>query len=132
MERAEDEVAGLCGLDGDEYGLLIAHLSDENDVRVLAGRGVKGIGKGFGVDMHLALVDETVFPIMDELDGVLDRDDVVPAVTISMGICRNTAPRSKRSMKMFTRNLATPGISWAWSVSWMSSNWAALCAGMMP
>ena len=38
VQRAEDQVAGLRGLDGDGHRLEVAHLADEHDVGVLAQR----------------------------------------------------------------------------------------------
>ncbi len=45
VQRAEDQVAGLGGLDGDRDRLQVAHLAHQDDVRVLAQRRAQGAPK---------------------------------------------------------------------------------------
>ena len=56
--------------------LQVAHLADQDDVRVLAQGRVQRLGEAAGVDADLALVDQAVLARVHELDRVLDRDDV--------------------------------------------------------
>src|SRR5581483_4049743 len=65
-------------------GFQVAQLADEDYVRVFAQRAAQGSGKGFGVDAHFPVVDKAVFTFMDKLDGVLDSDDMIPAVLIGI------------------------------------------------
>ena len=81
VQRAEDQVAGLGGLDGDGDRLQVPHLADEHDVRVLAQRGAQGLLEAVGVGADLALVDQALLVLVDELDRVLDGDDVVGTVS---------------------------------------------------
>src|SRR5215813_13110271 len=69
-------------LDGDGDGLEIAHLADEDDVGILAQGGAERVLERAGVAVHLALVDEALLVLVDELDRVLDGDDVIGAVLV--------------------------------------------------
>ena len=60
VERAEDEVARLGGLDRDRDRLEVAHLADEHDVRILAQRGAERVLEALRVLADLALVDEAL------------------------------------------------------------------------
>ena len=84
MQRAEHEVAGLgrgqCGRDR----LEVAHLADEDHVGVLAERGAKTFGEARSVDADLALVDDAALVPVHELDGVLDREDVLGARAVHL------------------------------------------------
>ena len=77
VQRAEHQVAGLGGLDGDRDRLEVAHLADQHDVGVLAQRRAQRVLEPVGVRVHLALVDQALLVLVHELDRVLDRDDVV-------------------------------------------------------
>jgi hypothetical protein len=82
VERAEDEVARLGGLDGDGDGLEVAHLAHEHDVGVLAQRGAQGALEALGVRADLALVHQALLVRVHELDGVFDGDDVIRGVAL--------------------------------------------------
>ena len=61
--------------------LEVAHLADEDHVGVLAQRGAKRLGERRRVRADLALVDDAGPVVVQELDRVLDREDVlVPGV----------------------------------------------------
>ena len=81
MQRREHEVPGLgCGERGRDR-LEVAHLADEDHVGVLAQRGAKPLGERRRVLADLALVDDARAVVVQELDRVLDREDVlVPRV----------------------------------------------------
>ena len=61
MQRAEDQVAGGGGGDGQFDGFQVAHFADENDVRVFAQRAAQSRRKGFGVDADFAMVHQATF-----------------------------------------------------------------------
>lgn len=84
VQRAEDQMAGLGGGDGGGDRLIIAHLADQNDIRVLAQGAAQRRGKAARIRADLALVDERLPALIDILDGVLDRDDVVAAGLVDM------------------------------------------------
>ena len=77
MERREDQVARLRGVERHRHRLGVAHLADENDVRVLAEGGAERGGEGRRVVADLALADHAADVVVGELDRILDRDDVV-------------------------------------------------------
>ena len=79
VQRAEHQVAGLRRLDRDRDGLEVAQLADQDDVRILAQRRAQRVLERVGVRAHLALVDQALLVLVDELDRILDRDDVILA-----------------------------------------------------
>ena len=82
MQGAEDQVARLGGSDGRLDGVLVAHLTDENDVRVLTKAGAQTVGEAAGVLAHLALVDGAQVRLVNIFHRVLERDDVGLAVVV--------------------------------------------------
>ena len=59
--------------------LEIAHLADEDHVRVLAQRCAQRLGERRCVATDLALVDDAISVPVQELDRILDREDVLAA-----------------------------------------------------
>ncbi|SKN50460.1 Uncharacterised protein [Mycobacteroides abscessus subsp. massiliense] len=76
MQRAENQVTGFGGGQGEGDGFRVAHLTDQNHVWVFAQGGTQGVGKAVGVLMQLALVDERLFALVDELNRVFDGQNV--------------------------------------------------------
>src|SRR5205823_2747122 len=73
VQRREYEVPGQRGLYGDPCGLDVAHLADQDDVRVLPQDGPQPTGEGdTGRLVDLDLVDR----VEGVLHRVLDRHDV--------------------------------------------------------
>ena len=79
MHGREDEVAGLGGLQCRLGAFGIAELADQDHVGVLAQRSTQGREVRLGVDPDLALVDDAVLVVVEDLDRVFDGDDVLPA-----------------------------------------------------
>jgi hypothetical protein len=83
VQRREDEVARFGrhqrGLDR----LEVAHLADQDHVRVLAQRAAQRVGEP-GIDRDLALVDDRPVVAVEELDRVLDRHDVGAARVVDV------------------------------------------------
>ena len=77
VQRGEREVAGLRDRQRRLDGLDVAHLADEHDVGVLPEKVPQRLREAVGVASDLALVDEAVFVLVDEFDGILDGHDVV-------------------------------------------------------
>jgi hypothetical protein len=65
-------------------GLQVAHLSDQDDVRVLAQRGAQRALEALGVGADLPLVDQALLVVVDELDRVFDGDDVIGPVAVDV------------------------------------------------
>ena len=59
------------------HGFQVAHLPDQDDVRILAERGAEGLGEAQRVLADLALADHALVVLVDVLDGILDGEDVV-------------------------------------------------------
>ena len=76
VDGAEDQVAGLGGVDAGLEGFAVAHLADQDDVGVLADRVLEGRLPVGDVEADLALVDDRLLVGEDELDRVLDGQDV--------------------------------------------------------
>ena len=84
MERREDEVAGLRRGQRRADRLHVAHLADEDHVRVLAQRGLEAHREGLCVRPDLALVDDALLVRVQELDRVLDGEDVIVAGLVDL------------------------------------------------
>ena len=76
VQGAEDQVPGLCGGQGELNRFEVAHFAHENDIGILAERGLQRIGEGQRVNAQLALVDEALLCFMNELDRIFDGEDV--------------------------------------------------------
>jgi hypothetical protein len=76
VHGGQHQVAGLGGLERDVHRLVVAQLTDEDDVGVLAERRAQGSGEVDGVEPHLALGDRGALAAVEELDGVLHGEDV--------------------------------------------------------
>jgi hypothetical protein len=76
VQRREDQVAGLGGVQRRFDRLEVAHLADQDDVGVLAQRGAQGVRERRRVDRDLPLVDDRLVVAVQVLDRVLDRHHV--------------------------------------------------------
>ena len=72
-------MARLRGVQRDRHRLGVAHLADQDDVRVLAERRAQRGGEARRVVADLALADHAADVVVGELDRILDRDDVIVA-----------------------------------------------------
>ena len=77
VQRPERQVARLGDAQRRLDRLEVAHLADQHDVGILAQRRAQRAREALRVAVHLALVDEAALVLVDELDRVLDRQDVV-------------------------------------------------------
>jgi hypothetical protein len=77
-------VARLRDGEGRRDGLEVSHFTDEDYVGVLAQDGLQRVLERLRVGEHLALIDETALVLVHELDGVLDRHDVLTALGIDL------------------------------------------------
>ena len=84
VHRREHEMAGLGGLERRLGGLAVAQLADQDHVGVLAQHAPEGLVERLGVDPNLALVDDALLVVVEELDRILDRDDVLPARAVDV------------------------------------------------
>ena len=84
MQRAEDEVAGLGGGQRRRDRLEVAHLAEQDHVGVLTERAAESVGEARCVLADLALVDDAPLVVVQELDRILDRDDVIGARAVDL------------------------------------------------
>ena len=84
VQRAERQVAGLGDLQRRFDRLEVAHLADQDDVRILAQRRAQRVAEAVGVAVHLALVDQAVLVLVDVLDRILDRQDVLVPLRVDL------------------------------------------------
>ena len=76
MQGPEHEVAGLGERQGELNGLRVAHLTDEDDVGVLAQRRAQGARERISVEPDLPLVHGRGLVPVHVLDRILDGEDV--------------------------------------------------------
>ncbi len=84
VQRREDEVAGLRSLKRDLCRVRIAQLADEDDVGVLPQHAAERLREALRVEADLSLVDDAAAIAMEDLDGIFDGDDVLPASTVDL------------------------------------------------
>ena len=84
MQRGEDHVPRFGRRDRRFDRLQVAHLADQNHVRVLPQRAADGLGERGHVDPQFALVHRRLLVRVVELDGVLDRDNVMVEVLVDI------------------------------------------------
>ncbi len=84
VQGGEGQVAGLGDAQRRLDGLEVAHLADQHDIGVLTQAGPQGVGEAMGVGVELALVDDALLVAVEILDRVLDRDDVLGALTVHL------------------------------------------------
>ena len=76
--RGQHQMSGLGGGQGKADRLQIAHLADQDDVRIFPQRRPQGVGETRRVAANLPLGDQTAARRVNELDGVFDGEDVLP------------------------------------------------------
>jgi hypothetical protein len=76
VQRGEHEVARLRRGQRRAYRLLVAHLTDEDHVGVLAQHPPHRAAEVHGVRADLALIDDRELVLVQVFDRVLERDDV--------------------------------------------------------
>ena len=76
VQRRQHEVADLSRSQRCRDSLVVAHLTDQDDVWVLSHHVAQRFFVAVGVDSDLALVDDALLVLVQHLDRVFDRDDV--------------------------------------------------------
>ncbi len=79
VHRRIHHVTGVRRLQGGSHGLGVAQLADQNHVRILTERHAQRLEERPRVAAQLPLRDQRLLGRVDELDGILDRDDPVLA-----------------------------------------------------
>ena len=84
VQGREREVARLGDAQGRLDGLEVAHLADQDDVRILAQGGAQRQTEALRVAVHFALVHQTALVLVDVLDRILDREDVLVPLGVDL------------------------------------------------
>src|SRR6202035_747875 len=82
VQRREHQVAGFGGKQRGGNGFQVAHFADQNHVGILTQGGAQGGGEVGGVHFNFALIDETLFVAVQELDRIFDGDQMVGAAGV--------------------------------------------------
>jgi hypothetical protein len=82
VQGGEHEVPGLRRGQRGRHRLEVAHLADEDHIGVLTQSGLQRQREVLGVSADLALVDDAALVLVEELDRVLDREDVLLALLV--------------------------------------------------
>ena len=72
------------GFKGQSYRLQITHLTNQNNIRVLSQRGAQRFVKSKRVSMNLTLIDQTFLALVNELDRVFNRQDMLITAVIDV------------------------------------------------
>ena len=113
VEGREHQVAGLGRGDGGLDRLVVAHLTDQDHVGVLAQGGAQRRREGARVHLDLALVHDRLLVAVQELDRVLDGDDVLAALGVDVvdhrrerrGLARAGGARAEDQAALLLRDL---------------------------
>ena len=84
VQGAERQVARFGDGEGGGDRLEIPHLAHQHHVRVLAEDVLEGVLERLGVREDLTLVHQAFLVVVDELDRVLDRHDVLGALGVDL------------------------------------------------
>ena len=82
VQRPEHQNSRFCGGQRKGDGFQIAHLADQNDVRIPAQGRMQSGSEDRRMKADLALADQTLFAWVHKLDRILDRDDVSFAMDV--------------------------------------------------
>src|SRR5258708_40173888 len=77
MKRREYEVTRFGRFESDLGGFEIAHLADQDHLWSLTQGGTQGRGKILCIRTDLTLIYRGFFVVVQKLDRVLDRDDMI-------------------------------------------------------
>jgi hypothetical protein len=84
VQRRDDQVPGLRGLDRRHRGIAVTDLTDEDHVGILADDVTQRVRVRVGIDADLPLLDDREHVVVHHLDRVLDRDDVRPTMPVDV------------------------------------------------
>ena len=76
MQSSKNEQAGFGRGERKRNRFQVAHLADEDNVRILSKRGFQRHRERFRIAGHFALGDDASLVVVHELDRFLDSDDV--------------------------------------------------------
>ena len=84
VQRGEHQMPGFRRGQRQANGLQVAQFADEDHVRVFAQRRSQRRGEALGVAPHLSLSHQALAARMQELDGLFDGENVLPAAAVDV------------------------------------------------
>ncbi len=84
VHGGENEVAGLCGFEGDVEGFDIAHFTHEDHVGILAEGAFERDCERGGVFADFSLGNSALFLLMHELDRIFHGEDMEILVLVEV------------------------------------------------
>ena len=76
MQGSKHQVTGFCRSQCKPDRLQIAHLANQNNIRVFTRRRAQGFVEPQCVTVHFTLIDETLFAFMNEFNRVFNGQDM--------------------------------------------------------
>ena len=70
--------------EGQANGLKIAHFPYQNNIGIFPQRGSQRLRKPQCVAVHLALINQAALTVMNKLNRILDRQDMILAAVVYM------------------------------------------------
>ena len=68
--------------EGQAKGLKIAHVPYQNNIGIFPQRGSQRLRKPQCVAVHLALINQAALTVMNKLNRILDRQDMIHAAVV--------------------------------------------------
>ena len=84
VQRGEDKMSGLGCRHGCLHGLIVAHLSEKNDIRALAQGGAQGGCIAFCIRADLSLTYDAFIMPVEKFQRVFQRDDMLFLIPVDM------------------------------------------------
>jgi hypothetical protein len=97
VQRREHEVTGLRRRHREANRLEVAHFTDQDVIGIFAQRRAQRVRERQRVRAELALVDQALLRLVQELDRVLDREDVAEFVLVDVVHHRRECRRLARA-----------------------------------
>ena len=84
VQRAENQVSGFRGGERQADGLEVTQLADQDDVGVFTQSRTQRLVEAERVAVNFSLIDERLLRLVNELDRILDRQDVIGLVLVDV------------------------------------------------
>ena len=82
MQCAKYQVTRFGRSEGQANGLKIAHFPYQNNIGIFPQRGSQRFRKPQCVAVHLALINQAALTVMNKLNRILDRQDMILAAVV--------------------------------------------------
>ena len=82
MQRRKNQVSGFGSGQRGRHGFAVAHLANQNHVRILPQDGANSLGKAGGIHAQFDLLDQRFLVRVLKLDWIFNRDDVIMSAAV--------------------------------------------------